>query len=96
MSENQTFIQEELLMLQNSSEEAHKDNSTLITRKQIPNTPFTVVGNETVGYFVSWGHYRITEHKDTIEEATNLIDTDTWNIITRLMGAIFHYEKNNE
>lgn len=63
------------------------ESQELIVREKIPNSPFTVVGNETVGYFITMGEYRLTEHFETTEQASKQLEIDRWNIIARLIAA---------
>lgn len=70
-----------------SANEIHKDESNLVDHKQITNTPFTITGNKTVGWFLRMGDYRITEFKDTMQEAEDEIYIKPWEITLRLIAV---------
>lgn len=73
--------------IQQSVPEIDKNGSNLAEREEIEGTPFTVIGNEIVGYFLALGKYRITEHQKTKNDAIRLLETRKWDIIINLMTA---------
>jgi len=62
-------------------------NYPLITRDQIPNTPFWIVGNEEQGYRIVWGKYTFTQepHK-SIDEAVVWFDTHQWEVTLHIVS----------
>lgn len=73
--------------------DTNTDNRQLILKREIKGTPFTLTGNEDQGYFLTLGNYRLTEAKETPEEATEEIESNTWNIISRLVAAYIDFDK---
>lgn len=78
---------------QNTHTNVDTDNSKnypLLTRDQIPNTPFWIVGNEEKGYKLTWGKYTFTtEPHKTINEAVNWYETHPWEITMHLIAIGF-------
>lgn len=56
----------------------------LVKTKSIPNTPFHVVKMDDK-YFLAVNKYRVTELKDSEEEAIKCIETEQWNLITAVI-----------
>lgn len=82
-----------------TAENANTDNkkSTLITRTQIQNTPFTLVGNKDKGYFLTIGTYRITNYYPTATEAKEQLYKEQWNIIMNLIAiALDSFEQTKQ
>lgn len=81
----------ELLSIQSNAEENQNRenlNSELIERTEIAGTPFYLVGNEEHGYIITMGKFKLTQNKPTKEEAMNLLTTDYWNIILRMVTSL--------
>lgn len=83
----------------NNSNSNSDNNTELIERVQLLNTPFHVVGNKDTGYMLTLGRYKITDIVPTRVEAIELLATEQWNIITRVVTtlheAILSEFKNN-
>lgn len=73
--------------------ETDTDSKQLNLNRPIKGTPFTLSGNEEIGYFLSIGKYRITEPTYTPQEAIEKLDTETWEIVSRLCAAYIDFEK---
>lgn len=86
--------QRDLLQLQTNvpSSVNNSTSSNIIERKQIPNTPFTIIKHQDIGYFTTIANYRLTEPTKTIEEQLQLIENKDWILITSLCRAIFGIE----
>lgn len=80
----------------------------LILQEPIEGTPFYITGNESTGYFLRMGHYRLTEYiPDNIidsqeptaskEEIINYfleyLETEKWQIIITMIAAAAHMNK---
>lgn len=78
-----------------NANEPPKQESTLITHKNIQNTPFTITGNEEAGYFARLGTYRITEYYETTQEAIDEIEIHKWDTILKLILIVIKQEKEN-
>lgn len=63
-------------------------NTTLLTRKKVKGTPFEIIGQENVGYWVSMGIFRLSEPTETLEEAEELVKTPTWDMIINVICGI--------
>lgn len=72
------------------------NNRELILARPIKGTPFTLAGNEDQGYFLTIGAYRLTEPETTPEEAVEKLDSETWEIISRLVAAYIHFDKKTD
>lgn len=69
-----------------SVKKTDKQNSSkeLIKRKEIKDTPFTVISVKN-GNFGVMGEYRITEVKESIKEVEKELKEITWNRIVQVM-----------
>lgn len=92
MSSKELKHKELLKSQMNAGENQNKENSSedtqLIERENIKNTPFIVVGNEEKGYILTLGKFKLTENMPTKEEAIALLYTDKWHIILRMITTI--------
>lgn len=73
--------------------ETNTDKKQLTLNRPIKGTPFTLTGNDETGYFLVLGKYRLTEPERTPEEAVEKLDTETWEIVSRLCAAYIDFEK---
>lgn len=84
--------QSELLNTQTSADEnqnrEQSSNTELIHRERVIGTPFSVVGNEESGYFVTLGMYKISPHYPTLNEAKEAVEQDKWDIIINVFYAL--------
>lgn len=77
-----------------NTKQKDEENKTeeLLTRKEIPDSPFVVIGSEQ-GYFGAMGKYRVTEFQETEEAAQEKCTEMTWNnIINTVLLLIDHNE----
>lgn len=81
----------EKLQLNNSN--SSKQNKELVTRKQIPGTPFTIIGANGK-WWGTMGKYRLTEQLNTEEDAVLQCTAMTWDRIIQVMQALI--EMNDE
>lgn len=73
-----------------STEIDNKENSPLIEREKIPNTPFWIVGNEERGYKLTWGKYTfMDEPAKTMEDTYEWYVTHMWEITMHLIAIGF-------
>lgn len=88
MSNTTNKKQKDILNTQTNVEEnQNKENSTLIVRERIPNTPFYIIRNLENQWFIVMGDHRITELKETKEEALDELEDNRW-FITMSIAAI--------
>jgi hypothetical protein len=62
-------------------------NTQLIQKIRIDNTPFHAIGNEDDGYFIAFGHHKVTETykvENKQESFQNILEYEQWNIIPQL------------
>ncbi len=69
-----------------------EDKEELITRKEIKNSPFHIIGTEE-GYFGVIGKYRITEPAKTQKAIEKELSEITWNRITQIMLILIETQK---
>lgn len=108
MSEKITSTMAEQSSTSMNGSHQNKDNY-LILQEPIEGTPFYITGNQTTGYFLRMGHYRLTEYiPDSIiisekptankEEIMNYfldyLEEEKWNIVLTMIAAAAHM--NNE
>ena len=58
---------------------------TPLSRHEVEESPFTVVGNDENGWVGTMGKYRITEQFDSKEEAIKDVEVITWNRIVQVL-----------
>lgn len=66
------------------NEENFKKNKELITRDEIEDSPFTIIGTEGK-YFGTMGKFRITEPRKTKKEVEKELKEITWNRIVQVI-----------
>lgn len=93
MQEKQLKMKELLNTQMNAEENGNNSNYSLITHKQIENTPFIATGNEEDGYFLRFANYQITDKMDTIEDLEFHLKINKWTIITNLIIIIIEIDK---
>ena len=67
-----------------NKQKSSSQNEELITRTEVENSPFTIIGMEGQ-YFGSMGKYRITERYDSLEEVKGELSKITWNRICQII-----------
>lgn len=98
MSEKKNLKMADLLNTQSGAEKNRNKeelNTPLIVRNRIDGTPFHIVGNEEVGYFLTMGRYRLTDHYDTITEAETALERDFWDIILHMIITVIDIDKKD-
>lgn len=89
--------QREKLHGQNSTDPEIKESYPLLTRDEIQYTPFHVVGNEEIGYKVTWGKYNfMDEPVKTIEEAEKWLALHQWEVTMMLIAIGFKIAGEHE
>lgn len=93
MSSKELKHKELLKSQMNAGENQNKENyseedTELIKREAIPNTPFFVVGNDEKGYIITLGKFKLTENEETKTAAIDKLITDQWNIIFRMVTTL--------
>lgn len=96
MPKEQTWDQAESSHIHDSANETHNNESHLITRNPVENTPFAVVGNNENGYFLTMGKYRLTDNFQNEEDVIYYLENNTWEIIVTLMTAIIHASQTHK
>lgn len=84
--------QQELLHSQSNVENNHNSESgtELIHREEIPNTPFWIVGNEELGYFLAMGRHKLMhENVQTTKEVMQYYTNNQWQITMQLAIIVF-------
>lgn len=82
-----TTKQKDSSSTQSSADTKDKENSPLLTRDKIENTPFWIVGNDELGYKITWGKYSFNEEPvKGYELALEWFETHTWQIILHLIA----------
>lgn len=71
-----------------------KENTELITRENVKDTPFVIIGTPE-GYFGSMGPYRITEVRSKTEVKKEL-EAITWNRIVQVMMLLLETHKSDK
>lgn len=70
-----------------------KEGTELIQRIEIENTPFTMVGNDEVGFIITMGVMRLTDKK-TYKECMNIIGEKSYDLIITVINAmIIHHDQ---
>lgn len=78
------------------TEQIEEYNYELITRKNVKDTPFTIITNNEEGRsFGTIGKYKITEERKTPEEVEEEITKITWDNIIKIMTIIIEINNNN-
>lgn len=81
--------QRDLLQSQTNAEEALKENSSeILTKKDVPDTPFCIMGGENI-YFMVMGNYKITPNFKTEESLWNWYTSHQWEISITIMGIVY-------
>lgn len=80
----------------NTKEKVEENNTELISKKDVKDSPFTIVSmNETEEHFAVLGEYRITEKYKSIEKAEKEVVKITWNRIIQIMMIMTEKMKDN-
>lgn len=68
-------------------ENQNKENSSeeLLEREAIEGTPFYIVGNHDIGYFLTLGKHRLTEPDKDILSVYSKLKNNMWDIILKLV-----------
>lgn len=87
-----------MLNTQNNAEENtnNSNSSEIIEREQIENSPFTIVGNQETGYFITMGPYRLHEPVATKEDVMNYLLRNTYNVILDMIIIVNEINKNSK
>lgn len=81
--------------IQSNADTEDKQNSHLIERKEVENTPFNIITQNGVS-FATLGNYRLTEYKETPEEAEEEIKHITWNRLIQVTAILVEKLKDKE
>lgn len=76
----------------NLKQDKDEPNSELVTKEEIKDSPFTIIGTEGK-YFGAIGKYRITEPVDNKEEIRKDLKKITWNRIVQVMLILTEVQK---
>ncbi len=61
---------------------------TPLTRHEVDDSPFVVIGNDENGWVGTMGKYRITEEFASVEECKEDLKEITWNRIVQVLVLI--------
>jgi hypothetical protein len=75
-----------------SSNKKKEKNTELISKTEIPNTPFTVIKTEDKFYGVM-GKYRLTEGVETEKECIKLVTEISWNRLIQVILILKEEDK---
>lgn len=65
-----------------------------LSRHEVENSPFTVVGNDIGGWVGTMGKYRLTEPVETLEKCKEEVSEITWNRLVQVFLLINKTEEN--
>jgi len=74
-----------------NAEETHNENSSLIERFPIENTPFTVWSDyrgEKEKHYLTMGNYKVSEDCETQEEARTWPENHKWELIITMIVIV--------
>jgi len=77
--------------MSSGTEETHKENSALIERFMIPQTPFTVWSDfrgEKEKHYLTMGNYKVSEDCETQKEAREWPQNHMWELITTMIVIV--------
>lgn len=60
-------------------------NYPLLTRTPVEHTPFEIVGNEQLGYKLTWGRFNLTDAMKTEDEVRYWQLDNRWDITMKLI-----------
>lgn len=72
---------------------ANNSESLTIDREIIKNTPFTIVGSNKDGYWLTMGKHRISQAYKTKKEVLKYLKRSDWTLVTSVMIAFIHDRK---
>lgn len=78
--------QEALHTLTNADANQDKEpSSELLERITVPGSPFTVCGNQEMGYFLTMGKYRLSEAQESKDAVLEYLDKEHYNVVFNLI-----------
>lgn len=63
-------------------------NEEIIKYKPIEKTPFTLVWQKDMGYFLTMGKFKITENYETEEEIEQILTEKPYQLILEMIGVL--------
>lgn len=83
------MIKEQTLPFSTSenADQTNRENYSM-TNEPIKGTPFRLIGNNTQGYSLAVGKYKLTEPKETREDALRILTKVDWDIIANMIVII--------
>jgi len=97
MQHSTTTEQKEPYTSQFGADQNNSKNYPLLTRDDIPYTPFKIVGNEELGYNIIFGRYKFNpEPLKTKTEAHEWFEHSTWDVIMHLIAIGITADKHDE
>lgn len=79
----------------NADENQNKEASSIFHREEIPNSPFVIVGEQSQGFYMLMGRYRMTPAMSTPEEVKTYAEKNLWNIILQMALSVYNEMQNN-
>ena len=71
-----------------NAEQVLEKEATPLTRQDVDNSPFVVIGNDENGWVGTMGKYRLTEEFETLDECKEDLKEITWNRIVQVLVLI--------
>lgn len=91
-----TREQQDLLNTQSATDTKDKESSPLLTREPIKKTPFWIIGNDELGYKITWGKYSFNDEPLKKEEVKKWWDDNQWKIILHLIAIGYQVTRDAE
>lgn len=91
MSQSTNLKHGDILSMSTNAEETHNNNSALLERFPIDNTPFTVWSDyrgEKPIHYLTMGNYKVSEDCETQEEARQWPENHKWELITTMIVIV--------
>lgn len=73
-----------------------KENYPLLTREQIEQTPFWIVGTEEIGYKITWGKYTFNDEPLPKNQIKQWYDDNQWTIILHMIAIGIQASKDEK
>ena len=93
-----TELEDSLRSQMSADSQPKEPSSELVTKEQITDTPFELVGNEERGYFIAIGKYKVSQNYSDKETAIDDAKYPAWDILLNVMSlmASFTFEEERK
>lgn len=82
--------------VENTNSTNSSKNEELRRIEKLKDTPFEIVYDEGVGYYLVMGSYRITEPNEKRENLIKIVKEKNWNLLTTVIAVITEQIKKGE